>query len=33
MLRCGIDLIETLCDNVTYSEGGTRVEAEYTIQT
>lgn len=29
----GIDLIETLCDNVTYSEGGTRVEAEYTIQT
>lgn len=29
----GIDLIETLCDKVTYSEGGTRVEAEYTIQT
>ena len=29
----GIDLIETLCDKVIYSEGGTRVEAEYTIQT
>ncbi|RLT92491.1 fused response regulator/phosphatase [Ketobacter sp.] len=29
----GIDLIETLCDRVSYSEGGTRVEAEYTIHT
>lgn len=28
----GIDLIETLCENVIYSEGGTRVEAQYTIK-
>ncbi|MCP5018327.1 MAG: fused response regulator/phosphatase [Ketobacter sp.] len=29
----GVDLIETLCEKVTYSQGGTRVEAEYTIYT
>lgn len=29
----GIDLLETLCEKVTYSKGGTRVEAEYIIQT
>ncbi len=27
----GIDLLETLCDKVTYSNNGTRVEVEYTV--
>ena len=27
----GIDLLETLCDKVTYSKNGTRVEVEYTV--
>lgn len=28
----GVSLIDTLCDSVEYSEGGTKVEARYTIQ-